>query len=238
MSTTTSIAIVADFDSGSRSHAATTDAIRHCATALGWAVEPCWVGTADLARPDALKRLAESSGVWIGPGSPYASMEGALAAIRMARERGIPLLGTCGGFQHIILEYAREVLGFADAEHEESAPNASRLFISRLGCSLAGRSMSIALEPGSELARIYGRRTVQEQYLCNFGVNPSYVETLRSGALRVVGSDAEGEVRAVELAGHPFFIGTLFLPQLSSTASHPHPLVSAFVRACADGRLA
>ena len=111
-------------------------------------------------------------------------------------------------------------------------PQASRLFISRLACSLTGRTMTIALRPGSMLAGIYGHTGVQEQYLCNFGVNPEYVDSLSCGALKVVASDAEGAVRAVELSGHPFFVGTLFLPQLASTASKPHPLISAFVRAC------
>ncbi len=87
------------------------------------------------------------------------------------------------------------------------------------------------LEPGSTLARIYGRTTAQEQYLCNFGVNPAYEKTLRSGPIRIVGSDAEGAVRAVELSGHPFFVGTLFLPQHNSTNAQPHPLVTAFLEA-------
>jgi CTP synthase (UTP-ammonia lyase) len=227
---TTTMAIVADF-SGSKSHIATTDSIGHCAAKFGWAVEPEWIGTAELG-PGGLKRLGDFGGVWIGPGSPYVNMEGALAAIRMAREREIPLLGTCGGFQHIILEYARNVLEFAGAEHEETAPNAPQLFISRLACSLVGRTMTITLAPDSMLARMYGRTTVQEEYLCNFGVNPQFVDTLRSGRLKVAGSDEEGVIRAVELPGHPFFVGTLFLPQHRSTAAEPHPVVAAFVRAC------
>lgn len=234
----TSVVILADFDSRSRSHAATNDAIAHSANALGLAIEPRWIGTAELARPDGLKRLADFRGLWIGPGSPYVSMEGALSAISMARKQGIPLFGTCGGFQHIILEYARNVLNLTDAEHEESAPHASRLLISRLACSLVGRTMSIALAPGSMVARIYGRTSSQEEYLCNFGVNPDFVDTLRASALRVVGSDVEGAVRAVELAEHPFFVGTLFLPQHSSTASNPHPLVTAFMKACLHDRVA
>src|SRR5258705_3616167 len=194
---TKTLAIVADFNS-SKSHLATDEAIAHSAVSLGSAVEPRWIGTAELARPKGLKQLRESAGIWIGPGSPYASMEGALSAIQFARTNGIPLFGTCGGFQHIIIEYARNVLGFADAEHEESSPNASRLFISRLACSLVGRTMTLTLAPDSMLARIYGRTTVQEEYLCNFGVNPDYVETLRSSGLSVVASDAEGAVRALE----------------------------------------
>jgi CTP synthase (UTP-ammonia lyase) len=227
---TSTIAIVADFNCASKSHLATNDAIAHCASALGKPIEPQWISTAALAAPDGLKRLEGFRGIWIGPGSPYQSMEGALSAIRMARERGIPLLGTCGGFQHIILEYARNVLGFTDADHEESSPQASRLFISRLACSLAGREMTITLEPDSMLGRIYGRKSVQGEYLCNFGVNPEYVPTLRKSALKVVASDTEGEIRAVELEGHPFFLGTLFLPQHRSTPAQPHPLVTAFVR--------
>jgi CTP synthase (UTP-ammonia lyase) len=234
----TSLAIVADFDSGSRSHAATNDAIRHSAAILGLTVAKEWIGTAELARPEGLKRLAGFDGIWIGPGSPYESMEGALAAIRMARESRIPLLGTCGGFQHIILEYARNVLGLTDAEHEESAPEASRLFISRLACSLVGRTLTITLAPDSMLAGIVGATSIQEEYLCNFGVNPGVVGALSSGPLKVVGSDAEGAVRAVELPGHPFFVGTLFLPQHRSTSAGPHPLVTAFVRACSQDRVA
>jgi hypothetical protein len=105
------------------------------------------------------------------------------------------------------------------------------LFISRLACSLVGRTKTISLEPGSLPARFYGRTVVQEQCHCNFGVNPVCVDTLRSGALRIVGSDDEGIVRAVELAGHPCFIGTLFLPQHHSTPASPHPLISGFLSA-------
>lgn len=231
---TSSLAIVADFNAKSKSHRATDDAIKHSADGLG--LQPRWIHTSELSSTDGLQQLRQFSGIWIGPGSPYANMEGALSAIRFARESGIPLLGTCGGFQHIILEYARNVLGFENAEHEESAPQASPLFISRLECSLAGRTMTITLAPDSTLAGIYGRSPVREEYLCNFGVNPEYVEVLRSGPLKAVGSDEEGVIRAVELPGHPFFIGTLFLPQHSSTPSHPHPVVTAFLKACVAAR--
>jgi CTP synthase (UTP-ammonia lyase) len=230
-----SLAIVGDFNSNNSSHIATNDAILHSSAALGISVESHWVGTEELAAPDGVSRLRGFDGVWIAPSSPYRSMEGALSAIRTARECRIPLLGTCGGFQHIILEYARNVLGFADAEHEESNPNASRLFISRLACSLVGRSMIVRFQPGSLVAQLYGQTSAQEQYFCNFGVNPAYTEKLRSGPLRIVGSDDEGVARVVELAGHPFFVGTLFIPQLTSTPTVPHPVVSGFLQACLPG---
>lgn len=134
----------------------------------------------------------------------------------------------------MILEYARNVLGFPDAAHEETAPLSSRCFISRLACSLVGRTMSITLQPDSLVARIYGQTRIQEQYRCSYGVNPDYVDVLRSSALRIAGSDDEGVVRVVELAEHPFFVGTLFVPQLTSTPSTPHPLVSGFIKTCCD----
>jgi CTP synthase (UTP-ammonia lyase) len=226
------IAIIGDYRPNNNSHVATSDAVRHCSAASCSPVEPAWIGTEELAQPDGMKRLAEFSGFWIAPGSPYKSMKGALLAIQTAREQRIPLLGTCGGFQHIILEHARNVLGFADAEHEESNPEASELFISRLACSLVGRTMHISLKPDSLVARAYGRMETHEQYHCNFGVNPKYEDVLRSSALQVAGSDDEGVMRVVELAEHPFFVGTLFIPQLTSTPAAPHPLVLAFVQAC------
>lgn len=220
-----------DFDPKNRSHAATGEAIRHSGEALGSPAEHHWIGTEEVLAADAPQRLDGLGGLWIAPASPYKSMEGALAAIRTARERQIPLLGTCGGFQHMILEYARNVLGFGDAEHEETNPGAKRLFLSRLACSLVGRTMTITLEPRSLLAQLYGCSTVREEYHCNYGVNPECVSALRASGLRIVASDDEGAVRAVELPEHPFFVGTLFLPQHLSTPTSPHPVVSGFVKA-------
>jgi len=228
------LAIIGDFKPDNSSHLATNEAIRHCAEAAHLETQVQWIGTDEVLRPERQNRLGEFGGLWIAPASPYQSMEGALQAIRIAREGAIPLLGTCGGFQHIILEYARNVLGIEDADHEETSPAAIRLFISRLACSLVGRTMTITLEEHSLLARLYGRRTAQEQYYCNFGVNPKYLETLFSGQMRVVASDAEGIARAVEIPTHPFFVGTLFLPQHTSTAAAPDPLITGFLRTAAQ----
>jgi CTP synthase (UTP-ammonia lyase) len=71
-----------------------------------------------------------------------------------------------------------------------------------------------------------------EEYYCDFGINPDKVSILKSAALQVTGSDIEGEIRVIELPAHPFFLGTLFVPQTRSTFETPHPLVSAFVNAC------
>lgn len=161
-------------------------------------------------------------------------------AIRYARENNIPCFGTCGGFQHIVIEYARNVLGFKDAQHAEYDPYSSKLFISQLACSLAGRELQLSFVPGSQVAAIYGCLSATEHYYCNFGVNPDCIRELKQGPLSISGADIEDEVRVIEYPGHPFYIGTLFVPQTRSKPETPHPLVTAFLGAVVGraGRLA
>jgi CTP synthase (UTP-ammonia lyase) len=221
------IAIIGDFDPHNPTHLATNEAIQHAAVWLKESPEFGWLPTSAAEHAD----LSGYHGFWIAPGSPYQSLSGALRAIRYAREVKVPLLGTCGGFQHIIIEFARNVLGIADAAHAESDPYASRPVISRLACSLAGRNLPIKLVEPSLVASLYGSTSVVEQYYCNFGVNPDYVPALSSKDLQVVGSDEEGEIRVVEVRNHPFFVGTLFVPQMRSRVGEPHPLVRGFLAA-------
>lgn len=175
--------------------------------------------------------LAAFDGLWCAPGSPYRSLIGALGAIRFARERDVPFLGTCGGFQHVVIEYARNVLGFRDAQHAEYDPDASHLFIAGLACSLVGQTMVVAIASGSHASRAYGRPRSTEQYYCTFGLNPAYQALLHEGGLRVVGTDQDGAARIVELPGLRFFLATLFVPQLTSTPQQPHPLITAYLLA-------
>ncbi|MBX9791009.1 MAG: gamma-glutamyl-gamma-aminobutyrate hydrolase family protein [Pirellulales bacterium] len=222
-----SILILGEFDPNFPPHLATEAAIAHSAARLGTPIEARWISTTDVDE----SVLRQQQGLWIAPGSPYRDMARTLAAIRFAREQGLPCLGTCGGFQHLVIEYAGNVLGIRDAAHAEYDPNASHLFVSRLACSLVGREMELRFAADSLVARSYGATRAAEQYYCNFGVRPECVALLGSKDLRIVGSDAEGDVRVVELPGHPFFVGTLYVPQLKSSPAAPHPLVTAFVQA-------
>src|SRR5205814_7503485 len=141
--------------------------------------------------------------VWVVPASPYVDTEAALAAIRFARENGIPFLGTCGGFQHALIEFARHALGRADAEHAETAPAAACPLIAPLACPLVEATGTIRLAPGSKLRRAYGTGEITEGYRCRFGLNPACEGLFAGSPLQVVGRDDGGEVRAVELDGHP-----------------------------------
>ncbi len=173
-----------------------------------------WIGTDDAEEPDAVRGF---DAVWVVPGSPYRSEAGALAAIRTAREEGIPFLGTCGGFQHVLLEYARNVCGLTGVAHAEHAPDAEDLLIEPLACSLVGHEGTVTLAPGSLAESVLGADRSIERYHCSYGPG-RHLDTLRAHGLRFTGADENGEVRVVELPGHPFFLATLFQPELFGEA--------------------
>lgn len=223
------VAVIGDFDGTLTSHVATNDALRHTAASLGIEVHVAWHATEPLERD--LEPVRAADALWCAPGSPYRSLAGALAALRHGRENGVPTLGTCGGCQHIIIEYARNVLGIEDAQHAEYDPYSSRLFVSELTCSLVGRTMPVSLQSASQAAALYGATEVREQYHCNFGLNPAYRRAVDDGGLRVVGVDGDGEARVFELVAHAFYLATLFVPQTRSTPERPHPLVTGLLRA-------
>ncbi len=227
------VGVIGEFNPEFPPHVATDHALEHAAAALGVDVDVRWLNTVELEDLPAAE-LAGHDALWCAPGSPYRSIDGALRAIRIARESDWPFLGTCGGFQHVVIEYARNVLGFQDAQHAEYDPYASELFISALSCSLVGQTMNVRLEPGSRAAQLYGKSEVSEQYYCNFGLNPDHQERLNDGGLRVVGTDQDGEARVVELPDRRFYLATLFVPQLSSQPDSPHPLITAYLRAAAQ----
>jgi CTP synthase (UTP-ammonia lyase) len=118
-----------------------------------------------------------------------------------------------------------------DADHEESAPDAQTHLISKLACSLVGKRQIINLKPGSMVQRAYQRETVEERYVCSYGLNPRFCDKFETGSLKITGVDPNGDVRAVEASNHPFFMATLFQPQLSSEPGQPNPLIVEFLKA-------
>jgi CTP synthase (UTP-ammonia lyase) len=158
-------------------------------------------------------------------------MDGALAAIRFAREQKRPFLGTCGGSQHALIEYARNALGLVAADHAESNPAASMPLIAPLACALREARGAIKLKAGSRIREIYGREEVIEEYNCSFGFNPKYGAIFKEVKMCVTGVDENDEFRVVELVDHPFFIATLFQPERSAFSGETHPLIRAFVEA-------
>ena len=104
--------------------------------------------------------------------------------------------------------------------------------VTALACSLVGTEQAVTVLPDTTAAALYGRSgRMIEDYYCSYGVNPDYRAALEKGGLRISGLGDEGEVRIVELPGHPFFLATLFLPQMRSTAGRPHPLLAGYATA-------
>jgi CTP synthase (UTP-ammonia lyase) len=217
------IGIVGDRNPDNRTHLATEQAFGH----LLQPIRCEWTATDEITPG----RLSAYAGLLISPGSPYRDMEGALAAIRHAREARVPVLGTCGGFQHMVVEFARNVLGIRDADHAETNPAAPRLAITPLSCSLAGQTHPVRFLAGSRAAALYGVEQAEEPFYCNYGLNPEIRPTLEAHGLSVSGLGEDGAVRVLELSGHPFFFGTLYVPQARSRPGLPHPLIAALADA-------
>jgi CTP synthase (UTP-ammonia lyase) len=203
--------------------------------------EAHWLGTETLPgdATEMRQRLSGYHGVWCLPGSPYRKMEAALAAIQVAREDGIPFIGTCGGFQHAVIEFTRNVLGRQDADHAESNPEAEMPVITQLACSLVGQTGTVRFKAGSRLADAAGASESNEGYHCSYGITPAYRPLFDRSGLRFTAFDAKDEVRGLELDGHLFFLATLFQPERAALPRDPatagkgrvHPLVLAFVGA-------
>ena len=221
------VGLLGEFNEQQRAHHAIPKAL--AATSEN-GVETTWISTDSVENGES---LAEYDGLWCVPGMPYRSADGAISAIRYARTSKVPFLGTSAGFQYALIEYARNVLGLTEADHQKISPKAALPLITPLGCGLAGVKARVRFTDGSHLRKAYRAAESMEEYHCSFGLNGRYRRLIESGPLYVSAVDDQQEIRAVELDGHPFFVATLFQPEMSAT---PNPLVGAFVAACQKRR--
>ena len=216
--------LLGDRDPGAVTHHELDAAIR----LLPDEVRARWVGT---DAPDAV-RTAEADGLWVVSGTPYCSDTAVYAAIKTARTSGQPFLGTCGGFQYAVIEFARNVAGIAGAEHAETAPDAEQPVVDRLACSLVGQERSVTAIPGTRMHDLCGSAPFIGFHWCNYGIAPAYADRLAKHGLRIAARADDAGIEAVELAEHPFFIATLFQPQVGSVAGRSlHPIIQAFAAA-------
>jgi CTP synthase (UTP-ammonia lyase) len=229
------IGLIGDFNPDVTAHRAIPRALALAAEAEECQAELTWLATNKIRAADR-EQFAQCDGLWCVPASPYASMDGALWAIRFARENNVQFLGTCGGFQHALIEFARNVAGLTTADHAESNPEAELKLVAPLACSLVEQSGEVHLENGSFVRAICGSETLTETYHCRYGLNPAFRQSVERDGLRFVGFDATGEARVLELQGHPFFVATLFQPERSALREETHPLIRAFVQACLRNR--
>lgn len=227
------IGILGDYNPQSETHIATDRSLELAASRLGLDVQTKWIPTREILKKglEAFNAIIVNTGV-------YEDRDAVLYALQTARERGIPTLAACGGFQHMIIEYAKNKLKIAGVGHAEFDPHAPNHIIIPLQCSLRGLEGGISILRDSEVGRIYQLDKATEKFYCSFGINTDYLETLQQSDLRIVGTDEHGLVRVTELSGHPFFIGTLFVPHARALKGESHPLVEGLVQAASSSSFA
>jgi CTP synthase (UTP-ammonia lyase) len=219
----TFVAMVGDRNLAHESHRA----IEATVALLNDGVDMRWVGTDD---PHFQRTVEGADAVWALPGTPYVNDDAAYAAIRHARTTGQPFLGTCGGFQYAVVEYARNVAGWKGAGHAETEPDAEELVVDRLACSLFDEQRTVTTVRGTKLAKFCGTEPFVGFHLCNFGVSDAQMARLVEHGVIVSAHAEDAGVEGIELPDHPFFVATLFQPQMAAVHSEGvHPLIRALI---------
>lgn len=184
-----------------------------------------WIANENVSQNE----LEQFDGIFIAPGGALEDSENILKVISFARENMIPCLGTCGGFQRILTEYATNVLEIENIYHEEADPDTNNPLFLRLFCSIASTISDVILKKNSIAYKSYKKDLISESFYCNYGLNENYVELFKKSGVNISGEDRDENVRIIEFASHPFMVGTLFVPQVSSTEKKPHPLITEFL---------
>jgi len=185
--------------------------------------------------------LKDLHGVIVAPGFGSRGLEGKIAAVKIAREEGVPFLGICFGMQASVIEYSRNVLNLYDANSREVDPDTKNAVIDLMedqkkvikkGGTMRLGACNCELKKGSKSYELYRKNTISERHRHRFEFNNSYLESLEKLGMRAAGVNPEtGLVEIVEIPSHPWFIGVQFHPEYKSTVVNPHPLFVSFVNA-------
>ena len=231
---TIKIALLGDQSDEVIAHRAIPPALQLAARQLSVECSSEWIHTTKINQSN----LSEYSGIRCVPASPYADPLQMIEAIQYARESKLPMLGTCGGYQHAVMEFAQNVLGHSDAGNTEDNSDTKMPLINAMFCSLREKPGQIRFKNPSRLYSIYQKELIEEQYNCGFGVNIEYLHLFDDSDMVFTGFDNDSDPRAFELNNHPFFIGTAYQPERSALKQENHPLITGFVKAANEHPLA
>ena len=189
-----------------------------------------WIETEKVTVESIPAIFRDVTGIWCVPATPYQSTSGALLAIKHARTERKAFLGTCGGFQHALMEFAGGVLRHEAANEEltrggQESPD----FKAQLPAGRGHREGDC--DAAGAVPKILGASHSLEEFNCNFGVNPDLAGIFHGSGLEFVAHDEAGQARAFRLKSHPFFIGTLFQPERRALTGTLHPVVLSFLNA-------
>jgi CTP synthase len=217
------------------------EALKHGGFAHQVCVRIRWVDAEQLNDETAPLLLNGIDGIVVPGGFGYRGIEGKIAAIKYARENGIPLLGLCLGLQCAVIEFARNVCGLSGANSTEFDEGTRHPVIALMDeqrrVVQKGGTMRLGvypcfLKPGTKIAEIYGTHLVYERHRHRYEVNPRYHEILERHGMVLGGISPDGKlVEAIELSDHPFFVATQFHPEFKSRPNRPHPLFASFIAA-------
>lgn len=236
------IALVGKYVKLHDAYLSVAEALRHGGLAHGLKAEIGWEDSETLDRSNVRERLGGYAGVIVPGGFGARGVEGMIAAAEYCRENKVPYFGICMGMQTAVIEFARHVLGWADADSGELSSVSSHkvidLMADQYGDIPKGGTMRLGAYPcrltkGSRAARIYGEELIYERHRHRYEFNNEYRRETEKAGLRVCGLSPDGKlVEAVELSALPFYIGVQFHPEFKSRPNRPHPLFAAFVREC------
>ena len=216
------------------------EALTHAGFENGARVEILWTDTEKLTEENAEKVLREADGILVPGGFGNRGVEGKLVAAKYAREKDIPFLGICLGMQIAVIEFARNVVGWADAASSEFAKNSSHPVIDlmpdqhgvKMGGTMRLGAYPCAVQNGTLLENLYGASLISERHRHRYEFNNEYREELQEKGLCISGVSPDGKlVEAVELPEKRFYVGVQFHPEFKSRPNAPHPLFAGFIRA-------
>jgi CTP synthase len=200
-----------------------------------------WIQSETLLSHSYEHILDELDGILVAPGFGERGIEGKINAVRYARENQVPFFGICLGMQCAVVEFARNVLGIADACSREMNANAEHAVIDLMedqkNVTKKGGTMRLGafpcdLKKGSKVSQVYGKSKISERHRHRYEFNNNYLEAFENAGMIASGINPENKlVEIIELKDHPWFIGTQFHPELKSTVMNPHPLFTHFVKA-------
>lgn len=240
------------FDTGdfvlSDSYISVIEAVKYSSFSLHKKPVLHWLNSVEFEKnPKAVLRLKKYDGIIVPGGFGTRGVEGKINAIRYAREHQIPYLGLCYGMQLMVIEYARNVLKLKDANTREVNPNAKNIIIDvmedqkekiakhKMGNTMRLGEYPAVIQKGTIAEQAYGKSKIAERHRHRYEVNPVYVKMLEDAGLIFSGRSPSGqlmEIAELPKKVHPFFLGTQFHPEFLARPVHPHPLFSAFVKAC------
>ena len=241
---TVNIAVVGKYVELQDAYKSISEALLHAATYANRRLNLVYVHSEKLTDGNVNERLADMDGVIIAPGFGQRGIEGKFVALRWCREHDVPTFGICLGMQCMVIEFARNVLGLADANSTEMDPHTSNPVIdlmeeqkniSNLGGTMRLGAYECRLDPDSTPGKAYGTETVRERHRHRFEFNNAYREAFENAGMKCVGiNPATNLVEVVEVPGKKWFVGTQYHPEYSSTVLSPSPIFRSFINASVE----